>query len=87
MKFITLLLALLIIGLMLYKQLEGLNHPVSSASDVTTTNSGVPLVPTSPKDLNTFASQVNKLVTDSAAQQQAQIQQQLDESNGNKKQP
>lgn len=71
MKIISLLIVLLIVGWMLYGQLELISPPPEAVSD----NNDTPLLPTTPQQLETFDNEINQFVIDSAAERARQIEQ------------
>ncbi len=70
MKMIGLLLALLMVGWLVYGQLN-----ISSPPAVVNENEeGTPRVPTTPQQLQQFDQDINQFVTDSAAERARQIE-------------
>ncbi len=70
MKLIGLLMALLVVGWLVYGQLN-----ISSPPAVVNENEeGTPRVPTTPQQLQQFDQDINQFVTDSAAERARQIE-------------
>ena len=72
MKMIGLLLALLVVGWLLYEQLA-LMAPAPPA--VSHDENPLPHVPTTPQQLDAFDQDINQFVTESAAERARQIEQ------------
>ena len=70
MRMIGLLLALLLVGWLVYGQLN-LNAPPAVVNG---TENGTPRVPTTPQQLQQFDRDINQFVTDSAAERTRQIE-------------
>lgn len=71
MKIISLLIALLMVGWLVYGQLNVIAPPPAASDDV----SGAPPVPATPQQLQQFDQDINQFVTDSAAERARQIEQ------------
>lgn len=71
MKFISLLIALLIIGFLVKKQLDSSSSNTEYEAIISHENITVPKVPTAPKDVQKFEQDINKFMLD-AADQRAQ---------------
>lgn len=70
MKMIGLLLALLVVGWLVYGQLN-LSAPPAVVND---NEDGTPRVPATPQQLQQFDRDINQFVTDSAAERARQIE-------------
>lgn len=70
MKMIGLLLALLVVGWLVYGQLNVIAPPPAASNDV----NGAPRVPATPQQLQQFDQDINQFVTDSAAERARQIE-------------
>jgi len=77
MKLISLLVALLLIGLLIAKQLK----PNSSSNDIENILGSekftTPKVPTSPQELQAFENDINKLIQDSADKRARELEESL----------
>jgi hypothetical protein len=74
MKLLSLLTALLLIGLLLKGQLQ----PATEQNTASTTNSrAVPKVPSAPNHVQGFEQDINQFMQDSAAQRASEIEQSL----------
>lgn len=71
MKILSLLIALLIMGWLLYGQLVLMSPTPEAVSD---DNNDAPRLPTTPQQLQTFDNEINQFVTDSAAERARQIE-------------
>lgn len=67
MRLIVVLLSLLIVGLLVYRQLEG-NPPRTGGKAGESERVGAPRIPTNPDQLPAFEQQVNDYVEDQAAE-------------------
>ena len=79
MRMIILLAALLIVGLLVYRQLElGSSTHVDQEVEKIRENVGVdvPKAPVKPQDVQAFGQQVNTFINDAAAVREKQLEQQ-----------
>ena len=76
MRMISMLLALLIIGLLVYKQLGGDagKQAGATAQPAGVEAPAVPQVPTKPEDVKKFATQMNQFVEDEAKKRNSEIE-------------
>ncbi|MFO8154025.1 hypothetical protein [Thioalkalivibrio sp.] len=72
MRMILMLLALLIVGLLVYRQLGGLSDRPSAAPDGAT-ESQAPRVPQRPQDLPAFEQEMQQFMEDSAQERRQQL--------------
>lgn len=73
MRLIGMLLALLIIGLLVYRQLAGSDVPPSPGVPVNT-SVDLPKVPSAPKDVPQFEQQMNDFMTETAEQRAKKLE-------------
>ncbi|MGK0500210.1 MAG: hypothetical protein ACJAYG_001857 [Oceanicoccus sp.] len=68
MKFISLLIALLIVGLLVKKQLESGSYRAEYEDIISNENITAPRIPMAPEDIQNFEKDINKFMLDSAKQ-------------------
>ncbi|MFT7184904.1 MAG: hypothetical protein ACI84K_000271 [Pseudohongiellaceae bacterium] len=77
MKFISLLLALLIVGFLVKKQLNS-SAPSSEINDIVNeVDLLVPEVPTAPKNIQKFEEDINEFMSDAADQRKREVEESL----------
>jgi len=72
MRLIVLLIAVLVVGMLVYKQL-GQVSPTAEAPTVSNKTSEVPRVPTTVQEVKPFETQINDFVQDEAARRAQMI--------------
>ncbi|HET8705723.1 MAG TPA: hypothetical protein VFM46_05405 [Pseudomonadales bacterium] len=73
MRMIVVLIALLIVGLLINKQIEKSETNAKASAENTAIN--VPKVPTKPQDVQAFSKDMNQFVEGAAAEQKKEIEQ------------
>jgi hypothetical protein len=77
MRFISLLIALLIIGFLVKKQLDSDSSSTEYEDIISNENITVPKVPTAPKDIQRFEKDINEFMLNAADQRAKEVEKSL----------
>jgi len=79
MKLISLLIALLIVGFLVKKQLDSSSSNTEYDNLISTENITVPKVPSAPKDVQKFEKDINEFMLDASEQRAKEVAESLND--------